>query len=179
MNLTHLRELSPSRVIKIAEDVWSQKDAFICWPKRALLFIPGRVRTNYHVYTAEQKQRLRAAEIRPDSRSNGPAIMSYLLSGGVRPKRVSPGRDWSIHHIYDGKYPWPGRTMTTHAVKDGRYFTEAAGLVAVHPVADALADEVPYFTWLLRREAFLLFGFNPDNILFNSSEDGIGSCRGS
>ena len=70
---------------------------------------------------------------------------------------------WSIHHVYDGKFPAPGR-RTTHAVKEGRYFTEAAGLVAIHPIADVLADEVPYFAWLLRREAFERFGFDPDDV---------------
>jgi hypothetical protein len=86
------------------------------------------------------------------------------IAGGDRPQRVSPGREWSIHHIYDGKFPAPGKTETRHAVKDGRYFTEAAGLVAIHPIADALADEVPYFAWRLRREAFDRFGLDPDGV---------------
>lgn len=54
---------------------------------------------------------------------------------------------------------------TTHAIKDGRYFTEAAGLVAVHPLADAMAEEFADFAWWLRREAYKKFGFDPDNVL--------------
>lgn len=33
---------------------------------------------------------------------------------------------------------------------------------AKHPVARALKDEYFYFTWLLRHEAFLRFGYDPD-----------------
>src|SRR2546421_3225725 len=66
--------------------------------------------------------------------------------------------------IYDGKFPAHARVDTVHAVKDERLFTHSAGLVAVHPIADALADEVPYFAWLLRREAYKRFKFDPDNV---------------
>jgi hypothetical protein len=134
MTLAQCREFSPAHVLEIADHVWAQRTNFIRWPKHALLFMPGTTRTNYHKYTAEQKLRLLSARITPDSRSNGPAIMAYRLAGGERPKRVSPRREWSIHHIYDGKFPWPGFVASTHAVNDGLYFTEAAGLVAVHPI---------------------------------------------
>lgn len=165
------RDVSPLQIIKIAADVWSDRDTFIRWPKQSLVFKPGAVRINYHNYSQQEKQRLKEAGIKPDSRSNGPAIVAFLLAGGERPKRVCQKREWSIHHIYDGKYPWHGEATTTHAVKDGRYFTEAAGLVAVHPIADALADEVPYFAWLLRFEAFLRFGFDPDNVFGDKSSN--------
>ena len=52
------------------------------------------------------------------------------------------------------------RTRSTKAAT----FTEAAGLVAIHPLADALADEVPYFAWLLRFEAYQRYGFDPDGV---------------
>ena len=45
-----------------------------------------------------------------------------------------------MHHIYDGKFPAPGHRKTAHAVKDQHLFTHSAGLVAVHPLADALAE---------------------------------------
>ena len=38
------------------------------------------------------------------------------------------------------------------------------GLTATHPVAEALADEDFRFAWLLRREAFLRFGYDPDAV---------------
>jgi hypothetical protein len=69
---------------------------------------------------------------------------------------------WPIHHIYDGQFPMPPRTDSIRAVSHGKYFTEAAGLVAIHPLADGMASETPYFAWLLRREAFLRFGFDPE-----------------
>jgi hypothetical protein len=158
-----LRAATPVHVLGVADDVWNQRELYVRWPQRAGCFWPGCTRQiKYHVYTAAQVALLRAAGIALDTRSNGPAIMAYLSAGGERPARETPGRKWSIHHVYDGKFPAPGRTTTVRAVNDGRYFTEAAGLVAVHPIADTLADEVPYFAWWLRREAFNKFGFDPD-----------------
>ena len=135
---------------------------FISWPTRPLLLLPGVTRdTQYHQYPAEVKQALRNAGITPDSRNNGPAICSFLLAGGIRPLRET-GKGWHIHHLYDGKFPYVNKTTTTHAVRDGRFFTEAAGLVSLHPVADAMADEFYDFAWWLRREAYNRFGFDPD-----------------
>ena len=126
------------------------------------LFIPGAVRNGFRSYTPAELQMIKAAGLRKDTRSNGPAVMAFGIAGGARPKRAVLTRGWNIHHVYDGKYPAPGHSGTLHAVKHGAYFTEAAGLVAVHPVADALADELPYFAWLLRYEAHTRFKFNPD-----------------
>jgi hypothetical protein len=162
--LSQLRESTPHHVLEIADRVWRQKGLFICWPERSLLFMSGTTRVKYHQYTPDQKRQLREAGITPDSRSNGPAIMAYRLASGERRSRVAPGKEWSVHHIYDGQFPAPGRNNTTHAVNDGQYFTEASGLVAIHPIGDALADEVPYFAWLLRREAFERFDFDPDSV---------------
>lgn len=39
-----------------------------------------------------------------------------------------------------------------------------AGLVAIHPIAEALKDEYFYLAWKLRHEAFLRFGYDPDAI---------------
>jgi len=54
--------------------------------------------------------------------------------------------------------------LALHAVKDGKHFTQAAGLVAIHPVAEALKDEYFYVAWRLRHEAFLRFGYDPDRV---------------
>jgi hypothetical protein len=126
------------------------------------------VRIPYHQYGEEKREQLRAAGITIDGRSNGPAIMPFLLAGGERPSRNATCRQWSVHHIYDGKFPRPGRSHTLHAVKDEQLFTHSAGLVAVHPVADALADEVACFAWLLRQKAYDRFQFDPDQV-FGSS----------
>ncbi len=167
--LDDLRRSTPAHILEIVDRIWGQKDLFVCWPKRALLFMPGTVRVPYHKYTEEQRRRLREAGIAPDGRANGPAIMAYRLAGGQRPTRVTPRRGWNIHHVYDGKFPAVATRDTTHAVRDGRYFTESAGLVAIHPIGDALADEVPYFAWLLRREAFERFVFDPDGVFGSES----------
>src|SRR2546426_9005562 len=163
-----LRNEVQAHVLTVVDHVWRQRDLFVRWPQRALCFWPGCVRVQYHKYGAEHRSQLRKAGIRIDGRSNGPAIRAFLLGGGDRPSRHEPGRQRSVHHIYDGKFPRPGRSHTAHAVKDEQLFTHSAGLVAVHPVADALADEVAYFAWLLRREAYDRFQFDPDQV-FGSS----------
>lgn len=52
--------------------------------------------------------------------------------------------------------------MSLRARDDGRHFTQSAGLVAIHPVADALADEIAIFAWRLRAESFVRFGYDPE-----------------
>ena len=168
--LHQLRKETPSHIVKIVDLVWQQKAKYIRWPTHSRLFMPGAVRERYHQYTPDQLRQLHDAGITPNTLSNGPAIMAFRLAGGERPQRVAPRREWSIHHIYDGKFPAPGAQTTTHAVKDGRYFTHSAGLVAVHPIADALADEVPYCAWILRGEAFRKYKFDPDGVFRRASK---------
>jgi hypothetical protein len=96
-----------------------------------------------------------------------------LFAGGERPWRNNERTQWSIHHIYDGQFPFEGRKKTLHAVKKGKHFTQSAGLIAVHPIADALCDEFFYFTWLLRKESYTRFGYDPDHI-FSEDIDELG-----
>jgi len=150
---------------KIILEVWNNKDKFIKWPDRAHLFWDGCKRIKYHKYPPKLDFFLRLNHYPVDTRSNGPAVVSYLTAGGERPVRKSnPKYQWSIHHIYDGKHPWINRNDTLHAVKDGKHFTQSAGLVALHPVADALAEEYFYFSWLLRLESFKKFNYDPDQV---------------
>ncbi|WP_423933750.1 hypothetical protein [Chlorobium sp.] len=167
--LNEMRAQVLPEVLLVVDHVWNHRNLFIQWAARGDCWWPGCVRVRFHKYSTDQRAELKAAKIRVDTRSNGPAIMAFLLAEGSRPDRDFPGRQWSIHHIYDGKFPAPNRTLTAHAVKDGSLFTDTAGLVAVHPVADALADEVAYFAWLLRFEAFERFGFDPD-FVFSAKE---------
>lgn len=162
--IAKLRDTLPSHIAELCDGVWQQKDLFVRWPREGFVFMPGAVRVRHHVYSIEQRKLLRDAAVAADARSNGPAIAAFLLAGGERPARIAPGRAWTIHHIYDGQFPMDPNTSSIRAVVDGRYFTHSAGLVAIHPVADALADEVPYFAWLLRQEAYIRFGFDPDEI---------------
>ncbi|MDA1314605.1 MAG: hypothetical protein O2968_14795 [Acidobacteria bacterium] len=124
--LDTLRATTPEHLLDIVDPVWKQQDAFIRWPKQSLLFAPRVTRKKgYHKFTKEQKRQLRQARIAVDGPSNGPAVMAFLLAGGERPKRLASNHGWSVHHIYDGKFPAHGATQTTHAVKDGEYFTHA------------------------------------------------------
>jgi hypothetical protein len=148
---------------RIINEVWEHRTDYIKWPSKARLLWPGCIRVKYHQVPDRIKEEARSRGVQVDSRSNGPAIMAFLLAGGERPIR-SNGQGWHIDHIYDKKFPWPTRGRSLHAVKDGRHFTQSAGLVAIHPIAEALKDEYFYFAWLLRHEAFLRFGYDPDAV---------------
>lgn len=54
-----------------------------------------------------------------------------------------------------------------------RAHTQSAGLVAIHPIAEALKDEYFYFARLLRHEAFLRFNYDPD-VIFSEKTDEYG-----
>ena len=63
------------------------------------------------------------------------------------------------------------RRTLLHAVKEGKHFTQPAGLFAIHPIAEALKDEYFYFAWLLRHEAFLRFGYDPDAVFSEKTDE--------
>jgi hypothetical protein len=157
---------------------------FVRWASKASLLwedcdrVPesGR-RQKYFSFPDVIKLLARGKKVRLDTRANGPAVVSFLLAGGERPKRFGSSNEWSIHHLYSGKFPYAGRTDTTHAAKHGLHFTQSAGLVAVHPVADSLVDEFPCFAWFLRAKAFLRFGYDPDHV-FSPEVDHYGFERG-
>jgi hypothetical protein len=155
----------PSIDQKIINEVWSSKQAFIRWPILARLLWDGTVRARSHKYPNDIKREARSRGIHVDSHAKGPAITSFLLANGERPpRRSNPQHHWAIRHIYNGTFSWPSKHTTLHAIHDGKHFTQSAGLVAVHPLAEVLADEYFYFTWLLRREAYRQFHYDPDLI---------------
>ncbi len=158
-----LKKKQPS-LMEIIEMIWKDKDNYIKWAKKGSLFIPNCVRQKYHQYSQREIQLIKNKGLSPDTRSNGPAIMAFLIDDGERPKRESNNKGWPIHHIYDGNFPSNSSNKTIHAVKDGNNFTHSACLVALHPFAHGLADECAYFAWLLRFEAFRKFKYDPDNV---------------
>lgn len=122
---------------------------FFQWPQVGALLWPACVlpqNDGEHIYSEELRTRLERLGIRPDTRTNGPAIVSFLAAGGKRPSWGNEG--WPIHHVFGG-------------TNDGNIFSHSAGLVAAHPVAHHLAHQSSLLRWLLRREAFLRFGFDP------------------
>ncbi len=142
----------------------AEPERFFEWPQVGALLWPGCTRGDGlrpHQYPQDVAERLRRLGIHdPDTRSNGPAIMAFLAAGGIRPKCGCEG--WHIHHIYDGTEGAP------HAVNEGNLFTHSAGLVAAHPVAHDLAHQSRLLKGLLRREAFLRFGFDPVGAFANA-----------
>lgn len=159
--------------------------AFVRFPKRAVLLWQGCDRVapegqkqKYFKYPTFIKDAGMRLGIPLDTRPNGPAIASFLFAGGERPKRFGSTNAWSIHHLYSGKFPYLGRTDTLHGQKYGNHFTQSAGLIAAHPLADALSDEFPAFSWLLRAHAFQQFGYDPDQIFSEGKIDEFGFASG-
>jgi hypothetical protein len=153
-------------------------DEFVRFPERAILLWHGcdRVardgkRQKYHCYPDAIRRLAKQRAMTLDARPNGPAIASFLIANGHRPSRTGSSNAWSIHHLYSGKYPYFDRDSTTHAQKHGAHFTQSAGLIAAHPIADSLCDEFPFFSWLLRAKAFCRFGYDPDSVF------GAGHCH--
>jgi hypothetical protein len=129
--------------------VLTDAEQFFQWPQLGALFWPGCVRTQNdgeHIFPAEVVIQLERLGLKPDTRTNGPAINSFQAAGGKRPTWGNQG--WPIHHVFNG-------------ADDGNLFTHSAGLVAAHPIAHHLAHQSGLLKWLLRREAFLRFGFYP------------------
>lgn len=157
----HLQEI----VLKICLDI-----EYLCnFPKKAILLWAdcdrrpiSKSKQRYHSFPVTIKTLAKEKNIYLDARPNGPAIAAFEIAGGKRPQRYGSNNKWHIHHLYSGKFPYIGKEQTLHASKEHLHFTQSAGLVALHPLADALADEIPAFTWLLRYKAYKKFGYDPD-----------------
>jgi hypothetical protein len=159
----------------VLANVYENLNDFVRWPHRAILLWEGRDRSmKYHRYPQTIKLMAMEAKVTLDGRVNGPAIAAYRIAGGERPPRMGSKNGWSVHHVYSGKFPHPGKAATLHAAHDGRHCSQSAGLVAVHPVADRICDEYPFFTWLLRAMAYERFGYDPDEVFSAEPHDGYG-----
>lgn len=152
---------------------------FVSFPERAVLLWPECDRTkDYHSYPVHIRTLATGRDVHLDRRANGPAVVSFILAGGIRPRRFGSSNSRSIHHLYSGKFPYLGRNITIHAAKTREHFTQSAGLIAAHPVADALVDEFPFFAWFLRAKVYSKFGYDPDAV-FSPTVDGYGFAPGS
>jgi hypothetical protein len=159
-------------------------ESFVRWASEAILLWPGCDRIpspgrkqKYFSFPEHIRQMAKSGGVHLDTRPNGPAIAAFLIAGGTRPERFGSSNAWSIHHLYSGKFPYFEGKGTTHAAKECNHFTQSAGLVAAHPVADALADEFPFFAWFLRAEAYRRFGYDPDGA-FSEDQDEYGFVAG-
>jgi hypothetical protein len=130
--------------------ILTEPEQFFQWPQLGELLWPGCVRTQNdgeHNFPEKLVVHLERLGIKPDTRTNGPAINSFEAAGGKRPTWGNEG--WPVHHVFYG-------------ADDGDLFTHSAGLVAAHPVAHHLAHHSGLLKWFLRREAFMRFGFDPE-----------------
>ena len=177
-----LIELAPRECIAT---VCKSLDVFVRWPAKPILLwdgcdriAPEGERQRIHSFPDAIKRAAKAVKAPLDTRSNGPAIAAFLVAGGIRPKRFGSQNGWSIHHIYSGKFPYIEKSSTLHSAKNSRHFTQSAGVVAVHPIADGMCDEYPFFAWLLRAEAFRRFGYDPDGVFGDTALDEFGFVKG-
>jgi hypothetical protein len=168
-------------VCHIAENL----NAFVRFPIRPVLLwqgcdriAPDGLRQKYHKYPPAIKEAAKDHQIPLDTRPNGPAITSFLFAGGQRPVRFGSMNAWSIHHLYSGKFPFIGKSSSLHSQKNRNHFTQSAGLIAAHPLADALSDEIPAFAWLLRAHSFQKFGYDPDGVFATDKVDEFGFEQG-
>lgn len=163
-------------VRQVVLDVVKALPSFVRWPAKALLLWPGCDRgTKYHIYPKVIHDLATVSQVKGlDSRINGPAIAAFRIAGGERPRRFGSTNSWSIHHVYSGKFPYAGTQVTLHAAKNGLHFTQSAGLVAIHPIADQMCDEFPAFSWLLRAMSFQKFGYDPDAVFSHEQHDQYG-----
>ena len=101
---------------EILLDIWRDREEFIRWPRSPLLLWPGatKIKSGFHDYPDSVLEIIKGAGITVDARSNGPAVMEYLLAKGERPERVD-GKGWDIHHIYDGEFPLDDLYVPLHA----------------------------------------------------------------
>lgn len=161
-----------TEILSVVLCVHKHLDVFVSWPQEAILLWEGRDRSiKYHAYPNSISREARRLSITLDGRVNGPAVAAYLIAGGKRFPRFGSNNFWSVHHIYSGKFFYPGKEETLHAAYDGRHCTQSAGLVAIHPIADQMCDEYPFFAWLLRAGAFEKFGYDPDKVFSKGPHD--------
>jgi len=177
-------QIESEHVRHIVQRVGGTLNEFVRWPTRAALLwdscnriAPEGKKQKYHQYPQSICDLAKKSGVNLDTRPNGPAIAAFQIAGGIRPERFGSSNAWSIHHVYSGKFPYVGRTTTTHAIKNCKHFTQSAGLIATHPVADALSDEYPFFAWLLRLESFRRFGYDPEGV-FSAAQDEFGFADG-
>lgn len=126
-----------THVFAVQRIVVDHLDDFVKWPSERLLLWRGKVRKANFTYPPVILKELKNRRISTRTFSNDPAIASFLLAGGERPRRGHKNQRWHIHHLYLG-LKTAERRPGLHAVKDGNHFTQSAGLVAIHPIADAL-----------------------------------------
>jgi hypothetical protein len=91
------------------------------------------------------------------------AVAAFKRCGGVMPVAVPDACQWRLFHLYDDM---------THLVvgnrveseRAGRQFTQAAALVAAHPVVYHLKGEHACIESTLRAKAFTRFNYDPLNL---------------
>lgn len=97
-----------------------------------------------------------------------PDRFSFRFADGF----ILPG--WHFHHIYDGTSPLGRGKKTLNARHHGLHFTQTAGMVAIHPIVEALYDYFPCIKRTLRARSFKEFRYDPDRYFSKCEHDDRG-----
>lgn len=139
------------------------------------------------VIPAEHRQRynqLVAAEqvARPnDPAPSHHAAAAFKFAGGTVPP-TPYGTSWKLRHLYDGTFTGYGDEhfygagqQRINALRDHRHYTQSAGMVALHPIANQLWTIYPWIAYTLRARAAVTFRYDPDRAFLPGGErDGRG-----
>ncbi len=104
------------------------------------------------------------------------AAAAFRFAGGTIPQMPYAG-GWSLRHLYDGTFDhydeehfYGAGQQRINALQDHRHFTQAAGMVAVHPVVNQLWPIYPWIVYTLRARAAVTLHYDPDRVFFEHGE---------
>lgn len=93
-----------------------------------------------------------------------PVDVAFKLAGGI-----IPAPTWTMHHLYDGNFPFEGMEASFNAPEWSFHQTQAAGLVCVHPIIESLWGDFGAIAKTLRARVWIKFGYDPDHF-FSTGE---------
>ena len=180
----HRSSSNPSR--HVLQIVGEHLNDFVQFPKRALLLWqdcdrkkPPGEKQRYHQYPVMirelAKRKAGSSWIREQMVLQG---LHFSLPVGFVLRDMA-ARMIGLHiTCTQANSRYLNRVATTHAVKFGCHFTQSAGVITAHPIADAMCDEFPFFAWLLRAESFRRSGYLSRWLVFSVSQGELGFATG-
>jgi hypothetical protein len=99
-----------------------------------------------------------------------PFEVAFKLAGGSIPEPAE-GMNWTMHHLYEGRFPFEGKTASFNAPEWSFHQTQTAGLVWVHPSMESLWRDFGAIVKTLRARAWVRFGYDPDRYFSAGEHD--------
>lgn len=102
-----------------------------------------------------------------------PASSPTSLLAEARPSAARQQRlDYPPSLQLEISLSWEGAAFGPSG-RDARHFTQSGGLIAIHPIVDALAGEFAVFASRLRTESFVQFGHDPKTAFSTADDSGF------